>query len=66
MPLINYKVELSLIWSENCVLNNVAGNSTFKITDAKLYVPIPTLSTEDNAKLLNDWRIQKISLFERI
>ena len=54
MPLINYKVELSLIWSENCVLNNVAGNSTFKITDAKLYVPIPTLSTEDNAKLLND------------
>ena len=38
-------------WYENCVLCNVAGNSTFKITDAKLYVPVDTLSTEDNAKL---------------
>ena len=25
--------------------------STFKITDAKLYVPIVTLSVEDNSKL---------------
>ena len=50
MPLINFKVELSLRWNENCVLRNVAGNSTFKITDAKLYVPTVTLSTED-AKL---------------
>ena len=38
-------------WYENCILSNVAGNSTFKITDAKLYVPVVTLSTEDNAKL---------------
>ena len=37
MPLHNCKVELSLRWSENCVLSNVAGNSA--------------LSTEDNAKL---------------
>ena len=51
MPLINCKVELSWRWSENCVLSNIAGNSTFKITDAKLYVPVVTLSTEDNAKL---------------
>ena len=50
-PLINCKVDLSLTWSENCGLSNVAGNSTFKITDAKLNVPIVTLSTEDNAKL---------------
>ena len=49
--LINFKVELSLRWYENCVLINVAGNSTFKITDAKLYVPVVNLSTEDNAKL---------------
>ena len=48
---INCKVELSLRWYENCVLTNVAGNSTFKITDAKLYVPVVTLSAEDNAKL---------------
>ena len=38
-------------WNENCVLSNVARNSTFTITDAKCYVPIVTLSAEDNAKL---------------
>ena len=51
MPLINCKVELSLTWDPNCVLSNLVGNSTFTITDAKLYVPIVTLSTEDNARL---------------
>ena len=35
---------------ELCVVY-LAGASTFTITDAKLYVPIVTLSTEDNAKL---------------
>ena len=49
--LINCKVELSLRWYENCILSNVAGNSTFEITDAKLYVPIVTLKTKDNTKL---------------
>ena len=29
----------------------VANTATFKITDAKLYVPIVTLSAEDNVKL---------------
>ena len=33
------------------MLSNLNGASTFTITDAKLYVPIVTLSTEDNAKL---------------
>ena len=28
-----------------------ASNATFKITNAKLYVPVVTLSKEDNAKL---------------
>ena len=51
IPLINCKVGLSLTWNENCVLSNVDGNSTFKITGAKLYVPVVTLSTEDDAKL---------------
>ena len=50
MPLINCKVELSLKWYERCLLT-VANTATFKITDAKLYVPIVTLSAEDNAKL---------------
>ena len=51
IPLINCKVELSLTWNENCILTSLAGNSTFTITDAKLYVPVVTLSIEDNAKL---------------
>ena len=51
MPLINCKVELSLTWNPNCILTSLVGNSTFTITDAKLYVPVVTLSIEDNAKL---------------
>ena len=53
MLLINCKVEFSLKWIENCVLTNSANanKATFKITDPKLYVPIVTLSIEDNAKL---------------
>ena len=61
MPLINCKVELPLNWIENCVLTSApigananatgADSATFKITDAKIYVPIITLSAEDNAKL---------------
>ena len=50
MPLINCKIELSLKWYERCLLT-VANTATFKITDAKLYVPIVTLSVENNAKL---------------
>ena len=51
MPLINCKVELSLKWYEECILSSAGNNATFEITDAKLYVPIVTLSVEDNAKL---------------
>ena len=50
MPLINSKVELSLKWYETCLLTT-ATTATFKITDAKLYVPFVTLSIEDNSKL---------------
>ena len=49
MPLINCKVELSLRWIENCVLaaattdsnvnNTSADSATFKLSDARLYVP---------------------------
>ena len=53
MPLINWKIELSLNWIEYCMLTTAANakSATFKITDAKLYVPAVTLSTEDNAKV---------------
>ena len=48
---INCKVELSLTWNKNCVLSSFANDSTFAITDTKLYVPVITLKTEDNANL---------------
>ena len=51
MPLINCKVELSLGWDKNFMLSSEDGNSVFTITNTKLYVPIVTLKTEDNAKL---------------
>ena len=52
-PLINCKVELSLKWIQNCVLTTSANanKATFKIPNAKVYVLVVTLSTEDNAKL---------------
>ena len=55
IPLINCKVELILDWSANCVIiyTNVANQvPTFRITETNLSVPIVTLSTQDNAKLL--------------
>ena len=56
MPLINCKFERSLKWYERCLLT-VANTATFKKTDVKLYVPIVTLSIQDNStlsKLLNE------------
>ena len=48
MPLINCKVKLNLTWKKECVLSNQAGNAAFIINDTKLYVPVVTLSKEDN------------------
>ena len=55
MPLINCEISLQLKWSENCIL--VAGtaaneNPRFQINYTKFYVPIVTLSTQGNIKLL--------------
>ena len=52
MPLINCGVNLILTWSSTCVITNSTGGRRFAITDTKLYVPVVTLSTQDNAKLL--------------
>ena len=55
MPLINCEVNLILTWSSTCVLiaTNIPNqNATFAITDTKLYVPVVTLSTEENTKFL--------------
>ena len=54
MALMNCEVNLVLTQSANCVIvsTNVANQgATFVITAAKLYVPIVTLSTQDNVKL---------------
>ena len=51
IPLINCKIHLELNWTKNCVMSNIDGATTFKITDTKLYVPIVTLSTKDNVEL---------------
>ena len=52
MHLINCEVSLMLTWTSTCVTTSSTGAGTFKITDTKLYVPVVTLSTQDNAKLL--------------
>ena len=50
--MINCAVNLILTWSKNCVVTNSTGAGKFEITDIKLYVPVVTLSTQDNTKLL--------------
>ena len=66
IPLINCEVELILTWFKNCALvdmtrRNAQGNNqaivppaeiTFEITDTKLYVPVVSLSKENDIKLL--------------
>ena len=52
MPLINYELNIILTWSWTCVITNYTGAGRFAITDRKLYVPVITLSTQDNAELL--------------
>ena len=52
MPLINCEVNLILTWLSTCVTTDSTGVGRFAITDTKLYVPVVTLSTQENAKLL--------------
>ena len=52
MPLINSEVELILTWPKNCVISSATGETKFAITETKLYIPVVTLSTKDNVKLL--------------
>ena len=52
MPLINCEVNLVLTQSNDCVITNSTGAGKFQITETNLQVPVVTLSTQDNAKLL--------------
>ena len=51
MPLINCKICLQLKWFEDCILSSAGDSAKFKIIDARLHVPITTLSTKDNVNL---------------
>ena len=41
-----------MTWSKDCVITDSTGEGKFEITETKLYVLAATLSTQDNAKLL--------------
>ena len=60
--IINFKVEVKLKWTKNCVfsaagneneINNDdnANNIIFRIKDTKLYAPVVILSARDNQEL---------------
>ena len=64
MPWKNCGINLALNWSKNCVIFSTVVTvkaTIFSITDTKLYVPVVTLSTQDNPKLLEEFK----SGFER-
>ena len=48
IPLINCKIKLNLTWKKECVLSNHHGDAVFVTNDTKMYVPVITLSKEDN------------------
>ena len=52
MSLISCKIHLELYWSKNFVVSYIVGAASFEITNTKLSVPIVTLSSKDNAKLV--------------
>ena len=70
LPLINCEIELDLSWSKNCVISEilktpeVVGDNpveatlitgaTFQTKSAKFYVPVVTLSIDDNIKFLEN------------
>ena len=65
MPLINCEINFILTWSSNCVIvstNNENQNATFAINNTRLYIPVVSLSTQENTKLLQQLK----SGFKRI
>ena len=67
MPLISCEVSLELKWNKNCVItsleqrqvgarprNNAPTGATLAINDCKLYIPVVTLSKDDEIKMLTN------------
>ena len=65
IPLSNFEVSLILTWSRECVITSMEkrvrtnrrrdtspNNPAFQITDTKLYVPVVTLSTGNDKRIL--------------
>ena len=61
MALIIFEINLILTWPSTWVNSNSAGKGGFSMTEAKLYAPVVTLLTQDNAKLLQQLK----SAFEK-
>ena len=59
MPLINCKIKLNLTWKKECALSNQAGDAVFIINDTKMYVPVVTLSKEDNKDFIEQQNFKK-------
>ena len=70
MPLISCEISLELKWGKNCIIASLeerkvdAGpqvarddgptGATLNVTDCKLYIPVVTLSKDDEIKLLTN------------
>ena len=70
MPLVSSEVSLELEWNKNCVItslerrevdagppvlrDNAPAGATLDINDSKLYIPVVTLSKDDEIKLLTN------------
>ena len=65
MPLINCKISLHLTCSKQVILVAcTAANQVpkFRITNTKIYVPVVTLSTQENIKLLKQSEIKQLKI----
>ena len=60
MPLINCEINVILTWCANCVKYNAAANqaTTFAMTHTNFYVPVVTLSTDENVKPLQQLKFE--------
>ena len=51
MLLISCKIHLELNWSKDCIMSTIA-DTTFKIANTKICIPIVALSSKDSVKLV--------------
>ena len=56
MPLINCEFNFVLNFSEDYIFSSATGITKFATTDTGFYVPVVTLSNQNNAKLLEKFK----------